>query len=215
MPVIEFASVIPLPGVSPTNEHLLGIANQTVTAMEGTGVKPVRFLLTAEDEKRTDQRIISMVAIWPSAETHAAFFASGGATDALGPLTQYITMGEAVFLPTETGQKELKLLASKEIASAIFRVKPQNIDEFETKVKSVLEKQDVVITAWDIREQGESFVASGTVTEQHLGARSGKIEGAKNWVLISENEGVIEEINESANGLFERADVLRWVDLID
>ena len=215
MPVLEFATVHTLPGISPKNEQFLGIAQNTVVGMEGVGVSPARFLLTAEDEKRVDQRVISMLAVWPSAEVHAEFLSSGGTGEALGPLTQFITMGEAVFAPVEKAPKELELMANQSLASAIFRVKPENSEEFGKKATSVLEKQGVTISAWDIREQGESFMAAGKMVEEQIGAKSGRIEGTKNWCLWAKDESVIDEISQKTDGLFVKKDTLRWVDLID
>ncbi|KAI4157383.1 MAG: hypothetical protein LQ342_008323 [Letrouitia transgressa] len=215
MPVLEFATVYTLPGISPKNEQFLGITQNTVGGMEGVGVSPTRFLLTAEDEKRVDQRVISMIAVWPSADVHAQFLSSGGTAEALGPLTQFITMGEAVFVLVEKAPRELELIANQSVANAIFRVKPENIEEFEKKATSVLEKQDVTISGWDIREQGESFMAAGKMVADQIGAKSGRIEGAKNWCLFAKDESVVEEVSKNTKGLFVKVDTLSWVDLID
>lgn len=215
MPVLEFATVHTLPGVSPKNEQFLGIAQNTVEGIKGVGVSPARFLLTAEDEKRVDQRVISMIAVWPSPEVHAQFLQSGGTAEALGPLTKFITMGEAVFVPVEKAPNELELMANESLASTTFRVKPENTEEFEKKARRVLEKQDMTISAWDIREQGESFMASGKMVEEQIGAKSGRIEGAKNWCVLAKDESIIDEVIKNTDGLFIKVDTLRWVDLID
>ena len=215
MPVLEFATVHTLPGISPRNEEFLGIAQKTVVGMEGVGVSPARFLLTAEDEKRVDQRVIAMIAVWPSADVHAQFLSSGGTGDALGPLTKFITMGEAVFAPIEKEPNELELMANQSLASTIFRVKPEDSEEFEKKAASVLEKQDFTISAWDIRDQGESFMAAGKMVADQIGAKSGRIEGAKNWCLWAKDESVVDEVSQKTHGLFVKVDTLRWVDLVD
>ena len=215
MPVLEFATVHTLPGVSPKNEQFLDIAKATVAGMEGVGVSPSRFLLTAEDETRVEQRVISMIAVWPSAETHAQFLSSGGTADALGPLTQFITMGEAVFMPVQKTPDELELMANESLATTIFRVKPEHTEEFEKHAKSVLEEHGGTISAWDIREEGESFVAAGKMVADQIGAKSGRVEGAKNWCLVAKDESVVDRVGKEAEGLFVKADTFRWVDLMD
>ena len=215
MPVLEFATVHTLPGVSPKNEQFLGIAQNTVGGMAGVGVSPARFLLTAEDEERVDQRVISMIAVWPSAEVHAQFLSSGGTAEALGPLTQFITMGEAIFVPVEKTPQDLELIANQSLAASIFRIKPENSEEFEQKATRALKEQDLNIAAWDIREQGESFVAAGKMVADEIGAKSGRIEGAKNWCLFAKDEKVVDKISMDTNGLFIQVDTLRWVDLLD
>ena len=215
MPVLEFASVHTLPGISPKNEEFLAIAQSTVVGMEGVGVSPARFLLTAADEKRVERRVIAMLAVWPSADVHAQFLSSGGTGEALGPLTRFITMGEANFVPVGKTPAELELMAYPGIAASIFRVKPEKSEEFEKEVASVLEKVDMTISGWDIRDQGESFMAAGRMVEEQIGAKTGRIEGTKNWCLWAKDESVANRVIRKTEGLFVKVDNLRWVDLME
>ncbi|KAK2767553.1 hypothetical protein FQN54_003711 [Arachnomyces sp. PD_36] len=221
MPVIEFASVIPLPGVSPKEEALVGLANHTITSMTGAGINPVRFLLTnVRDENNggAERPVISMMAVWPSKEKHAEFLAAGGPGESLAMLTQFITMGEAVFVPLEkdADENQLALMAGKGIVSKVFRVKPEKVEEFESKTAGLVSaNQDTVIAAWDIRDEGESFVTSGELTRKALGEQSGAIPGTKNWVFITGDEILARDVEDQTTGLFEKVEVRKWEGMLD
>ena len=131
MPVLEFPNVHTLPGVSPKNERFLGIAADTVAKMEGIGISPCRFLPIAEDEPRAEQRVVSMMAVWPLIWRDCRRFG----TIAFGPLTQFITLGEGVFMPVEKTPQDLQLMANESIATTIIRIKPKNTEKFEKQAK--------------------------------------------------------------------------------
>lgn len=215
MPVLEFASVYTLPGISPKNEEWLAIAKKTVEGMDGVGVSPSRFLLSAGTEKPIEERTIAMIAVWPSADTHAEFLNSGGTAEALGPLTKFITMGEAVFASVEKTPAEVDLLATKTLLSVIFRIKPEHEKEFEKKATALVKDQKAVISGWDIRDEGESFVAAGKMVADQIGAKTGRIEGAKNWLLWVKDQSLIDKVVKSTDGLVAKVDISEWEDLID
>ncbi|KAL9065557.1 MAG: hypothetical protein Q9161_008161 [Pseudevernia consocians] len=216
MPILEFAPINLNPGITTANESALAVFRKCLSAInKAPGVSGMRFMKCT-----SDQSIIVLHGVWATVEDHSDFLESGKMTSLLMDLKDFITMREVLQLDmTEITDAQKEVLASPELVSASFKLRPANHEKFEAAVESVLKSKTgaEVVTAWKIKDEesfkkAEDFGRKGLGQEREEKNGTNGREDPNTWTMIVKkgDAAFVDEIKTKVKGFVEAEEVLTW-----
>jgi len=208
--ILEIASMNLKGNLKANDERLLSIFRICLDGISEGGGKYFRFLTNTPTNQTLEKPIVTIIGIWPSAELHSAFIASGKLTSLLSQLGDLISMREVVYLQVPPLNSVQISVLEGDLVIAFFQVSSKNHHGFDEAAKSIIGKVECV-TGWS-STQGENLKSSeefrkGRSDQEHSDA---KHEGVWGILVGQKDRGVVDEIKSLTAQKHDHLEALTW-----